>query len=204
MSFNLMRILHSGRKHLYPITWLSRYRHDKTKVAWQTPDPGWTKLNFDGSFREKTGVASIGGAFRNHKAEFLLGYSEQIGRTTCTVAELSALYRGLEIVLENGWENVWVEGDPKTLVEIIVNRRKVRCQHAHRLVRDINLIMPELNNCILTHIYREGNKVADMLARMAHDSKHPRMWRQDPPEEIVGIIRTDKEGKGILRNIKSK
>ncbi|KAJ6767228.1 hypothetical protein OIU79_023065 [Salix purpurea] len=82
-------------------------------VSWKRPRIGWTKLNFDGSCKGKAGEASIGGLFRNHEAEFLLGYAESIGRTTSTVAELAALRRGLELVLENGWSNVWLEGDSK-------------------------------------------------------------------------------------------
>ncbi|KAB5533929.1 hypothetical protein DKX38_017015 [Salix brachista] len=40
--------------------------------------------------------------------EFILCYAESIGRTTIMIAELAALQRGLELVLENGWSNVWL------------------------------------------------------------------------------------------------
>ncbi|KAF5205078.1 hypothetical protein FRX31_005334 [Thalictrum thalictroides] len=125
--------------------------------------------------------------------------TEPIGTTSSTIAELMALHRGLELVLENGWDNVWIEGDPKTLLEIILNSKRVRSEEVHRLVRNINLIIPELNNCHLSHIYREGNRVADMLARMGHDSKYPRVWQNDPPEQLLPILHEDAEGAGILR-----
>ncbi|KAJ6706954.1 hypothetical protein OIU85_027321 [Salix viminalis] len=133
-------------------------------VSWKRPRIGWTKLNFDGSCKGKAGEASIGGLFRNHEAEFLLGYAESIGRATSTAAELAALRRGLELVLENGWSNVWLEGDSKSLVDIIVKRRRVRCKEAQKQVSRINLIMPELENCVVTHVFREGNRAADKLA----------------------------------------
>ncbi|KAK6932466.1 Ribonuclease H domain [Dillenia turbinata] len=57
---------------------------------------GWRKLNFDGSSKARLGKASIGGVFRDHNAEFLLGYAESIGRTSSTVAELIALREGNE------------------------------------------------------------------------------------------------------------
>ncbi|KAL9452636.1 hypothetical protein AB3S75_008429 [Citrus x aurantiifolia] len=109
-----------------PILKLVRYWHkEPIPVSWEKPDIGWTKLNFDGSCKGRTGKSSIGGIFRDHKADFLLGYAESIGRTTSTIAELSALRRGLELVLENGWSDVWLEGDAKSLVDIIVQRRHV-------------------------------------------------------------------------------
>lgn len=168
-------------------------------VSWEKPKFGWTKLNFDGSCKGGgTGRGSIGGVFRNHKAEFLLGYSESIGRTTSTIAELAALRRGLELALENGWNDVWLEGDAKTLVDIIVQRRQVKCAEVQRHINHIKSIIPELNNCLVTHIYREGNRAADRLAQMGQQFKKPQIWLQ-PPHEVLKIMDDDAEGKIFLR-----
>ncbi|GFY91786.1 hypothetical protein Acr_08g0001820 [Actinidia rufa] len=159
---------------------------------------GWTKLNFDGSCKE-TGQGSIGGVLRNHNAEFLFGYAESIGKTTSNIAELAALRRGIELVLENGWNDVWLEGDSKALVEIIAQRRLVKCAVAQGHIRHINLMIPELNNCIVTHIYREGNRAADKFAQMGHKLKKPQIWRGNPPLEVLSIMHEDAEGKVFLR-----
>ena len=90
----------------------------------EKPEIVWTRLNFDGSCK---GTRGNGGVLRNDNAEFLLGYAESIRRTTGTIAELATFRRGLELVLENGWTDVWLEGDAKTLVDIIVQMRKVKC-----------------------------------------------------------------------------
>ncbi|KAF2305076.1 hypothetical protein GH714_001621 [Hevea brasiliensis] len=116
------------------------WHSDPVSVAWEKPKIGWTKLNFDGSCKGREGKASVGGVFRNHKAEFLLGYAESIGRTTNTIAEVAVLRRGPELVLENGWSNVWLEGDAKTFVEIVVKGREVKCAEMRRHVGDINMI----------------------------------------------------------------
>jgi len=168
-------------------------------VSWKKPQIGWTKLNFDGSCKGTAGKASIGGVFRNHEAEFLLGYAESIGGTTSTIAELAALRRGLELVLENGWSNVWLEGDSKSLVDIIVKRKQVRCKEAQRQVSHINLIMPELQNCIVTHVFREGNRAADKLARIGHQLQKPKIWRDIPPDDILRIVHEDAKGKIVFR-----
>ncbi|KAL3741962.1 hypothetical protein ACJRO7_017443 [Eucalyptus globulus] len=194
-SFIRQRLIQSG-----PLSVFNRSFHKKPiPVSWEKPELGWTKLNFDGSLRGRTGKASIGGVFRDHKAEFLLGYAEPIGRTTSTIAELAALRRGLDLVIQNGWSNVWLEGDAKTLVEIILQKRRVKCAEVQKHLSHINLIIPELENCIVTHIYREGNRAADKFAQMGHESERLRIWRDAPPDEVLPIVLEDAEGKIVLR-----
>ena len=182
-----------------PIRQLIRYFHkEPIPVAWKKPRIGWTKLNFDGSCKCLSGKASIGGVVRNHNAEFLLGYAESIGQANSTIAELTALRKGLELVLENGWNDIWLEGDAKTLVEIIVKRRKVRCTEVQRHINHINTILPEFNNFFVSHIYREGNRAADKFAQMGHHLDQPRIWRH-PPDELLAQLLEDAQGKTVLR-----
>ncbi|RXH86057.1 hypothetical protein DVH24_017110 [Malus domestica] len=118
-----------------PVCLFGSLHKESIPVSWEKPKIGWTKLNFDGSSKPEVGKASIGGLFRNHKAEFLLGYAESIGKANSIIAELAALRRGLELVLENGWSDVWLEGDAKTLLQIIAQRRQIRCAEAQRQIR---------------------------------------------------------------------
>ncbi|GAA0171611.1 hypothetical protein LIER_25601 [Lithospermum erythrorhizon] len=174
------------------------------QVGWEKPESGWIKLNFDGSCKCKSGRSSIGGVFRDHNAEFLLGYSEFIGKSNSTIAEIIALRRGLELVLENGWgdNSVWLEGDSKSLVDIIGKRKQLvnRCGEVQKHVTHINSIISELNNqCILTHVFREGNRAADKFAQMGYHFKNPQVWRHVPPNELLRIVHEDAEGKTFLR-----
>ncbi|KAJ7946890.1 Ribonuclease H [Quillaja saponaria] len=178
---------------------IRRWHKEPIPVTWEKPDIGWTKLNFDGSCKGRKWKASIGGVVRNHKAEFLLGYAESIGHANSTIAEITALRRGLELVLENGWNDVWLEGDAKTLVDIISRRRQVRCMEVQRHLSHVNSIIPEFNNCIVTHVYREGNRAADKFAQMGHQLKKPTIWRLIPPEEVLSIVDEDAQGKIVLR-----
>uniref|UniRef100_A0A803LL45 RNase H type-1 domain-containing protein n=1 Tax=Chenopodium quinoa TaxID=63459 RepID=A0A803LL45_CHEQI len=272
---------------------LVRKKHNLAiPVAWEKPKVGCTKLNFDGSSKGKCGKASIGGVFRDHNAKFVLGYAQSIKNSDSTIAELAALLRGLELVLENGWTDVWLEGDAKALVNIIVKRRSmksleaqrinaqypsavglllVRNQHklsipvswekpkfvlgyaesiessdntiaelaallrglelivengwtnvwlegnaealvnmivqrrtiksskAQRYVSRINTIIPKINNCTMTHIYREGNRAADKFAEIGHNLEKPRIWRHAPPNEV--LPQDDAKGKIVLRRI---
>ncbi|KAI3988167.1 hypothetical protein MKX01_011956 [Papaver californicum] len=175
---------------------LRKFHQEVIKVKWERPDIGWTKLNFDGSVKYKSGMGSIGGVVRNHKGDFVLGYSEPIGKTTSTIAEITALQRGLDLVLENGLYNVWFEGDEKRLLEIIVNQIPVGPEEIQRRVKLINLILPKLSSYKMTHIYREGNRTADTFAKMGHKLNKPCIWRVRPPKEVLRFVQND--AKGII------
>lgn len=167
-------------------------------VTWKRPEIGWIKLNFDGSSDTSSKRASIGGVFRNHKAEFVLGYAESIGEAKSTTAEFSALRRGLELALENKWSNVWLEGDAETLIEFIKNRSRVKCKECQNHATRIKKIIMGLN-CVASHIPRKGNRTADKLARIGISSESPKVWIGQPPPEILRFLLEDAHGKILDR-----
>lgn len=201
--FSLNNIVRCGPSKINGIrSLLARQWHNEAiRVAWTRPEIGWTKLNFDGSSKGKKspGRGSIGGVLRDHEAQFLLGYAEPIGRANSAMAELSALEKGLELVIENGWKDVWVEGDAKGLVEIIVENREVKCVEARSRFRYINSMILDLDNCMVSHVYREGNKVAHSFASIGHRYKKLEIWRDIPPLQTLEMMRQDAEGKITFR-----
>jgi hypothetical protein len=82
---------------------------------------------------------------------------------------------------------------------VIVKGRQVRCAEVQRHVSDINLIILELDNCIVSHVYREGNRAADKFAQIGHHMENPRVWRHNPPDEVLEIVHEDAQGKIVLR-----
>ncbi|CAO2842740.1 unnamed protein product [Amaranthus hypochondriacus] len=178
---------------------IRNFHKEPIPVAWEKPKVGWTKLNFDGSCKGKTGKSSIGGVFRDHNAKFLLGYAESIGKTDSTDAELAALLRGLELIIENGWNDAWLEGDAEALVNVITKKRTMKSLEAQKYVSHINTIMPVLNKYIMTHIYREGNRAAHKFAQIGHHLDKPCIWTHSPPNEVMPIMNDDAEGKIVFR-----
>ncbi|XP_038895327.1 uncharacterized protein LOC120083578 [Benincasa hispida] len=177
--FTLKTILKCSNYQIIRSSLARQWHKQPIPVAWTRPEIGWTKLNFDGSSKGKKtpGRASIGGVLRDHDAQFLLGYAEPIGRANSTMAELTALTKGLELVLENGWKDVWVEGDAKGLVEIIVENKEVKCVEARSHFR---------------------------FASIGHRYKKLEIWREIPPLEILDMMRQDAEGKITFRRINTR
>lgn len=56
----------------------------------------------------------------------------------------------------------------------------------------------EFNNCIMTHIYSEGNRAADKLAQIGHKLEKPQIWWHIPPNEVLSIVDEDAKGKITL------
>ncbi|KAJ1703979.1 hypothetical protein LUZ63_003758 [Rhynchospora breviuscula] len=171
----------------------SSCRHYNTeKPKWKKPEKGCIKLNFDGS--SKSRKASIGGVYRNHEGVFLLGYSERIEKATSSVAELVAAKRGLELALENGWFNIWIEGDAKFVVDVMGKPAQMRSKEHVKHINEIKMLLSLLNHFDASHIFRRGNKVANKLANLGYGMKMPKVW-DEPPPEIIRLLRDDAKGK---------
>lgn len=172
----------------------SRNRHyNSEKPKWKRPEKGCIKLNFDGSAKSRK--ASIGGVYRNHEGVFLLGYSERIEKATSSVAELVAAKRGLELALQNGWFNVWIEGDAKFVVDLMGKLPAQMGSKEHvKHINEIRMLLSLLNYFDASHIYRRGNKVADKLANLGYGMKMPKIW-DEPPAEIIKFLHEDANGK---------
>lgn len=93
-----------------------------------------------------------------------MAYSDFLGTQTNNFAEVFAAIRGLEICLEYGYMNVWLEMVAITLVS---GTSSGNWQLSNLQIKARQL-MQQLNVQI-SPIFREGNKVADHLANLACD-----------------------------------
>ncbi|EEC70002.1 hypothetical protein OsI_00539 [Oryza sativa Indica Group] len=88
------------------------------------------KLNFDGSSKHSTGIASISAVLR----------------------------RGLELAVQNGWRLIWAEGDSKVMVDVVRDRADMQSEKDLRLCREIATLLPQLDDMAVFHVCRGGNK----------------------------------------------
>ena len=74
---------------------------------------------------------------------------------------------GIDLAISQGFENIWIESDCLTLVNLLKNN--VVSPH-HPLAPLIDVCRSSLihfSSCRLSHVLREGNQVADILAQLA-------------------------------------
>jgi ribonuclease HI len=131
------------------------------EILWHPPLENWIKCNIDGACRQDK--ASCGGVFRNSAGDFIFGFAEPLGNFSPLQAELTGAMRAIELAYQFNWKNIWLETDSLLVVSAFSTRSVVVPWNLR--IRWLNTLklLNELN-CIVTHIYREGNMVADLLA----------------------------------------
>lgn len=111
-------------------------------------------------------IASIGGVIQDHKGKLVAGYAGGIGLHSSMIAEASALLKGLHIVVSLGIENLHIEGDSKSIIDAI-NCDRLLEWNTKDILLDIRVLVSKLKLNVASHIYREGNQVADTLANFS-------------------------------------
>ncbi|XP_073154233.1 uncharacterized protein [Henckelia pumila] len=103
-------------------------------------------------------------------------FSEFIGLGSNVRAELWAIWRGILLCSDLSLFPLWIETDSQIAIQILRSRR-CRWDLDHIVSRTCVLVRNRPVH--FSHIYREGNSVADALARQAHDHRYssPALFR---------------------------
>jgi ribonuclease HI len=75
------------------------------EIIWQPPLLNWIKCNTDGASCGYSGIASCGGVFRDHHADFVFAFAEPLGVETSFFVELYGALKAIEIAYEKIWHN---------------------------------------------------------------------------------------------------
>ncbi|XP_016470893.1 uncharacterized protein LOC107793125 [Nicotiana tabacum] len=142
-----------------------RLKYDK--VIGELPIVGWVKVNTDGASRGNPGRSSIGLCIRNNDRDLVYALGREINATTNTEAETVAILEALRICSAHNYMQVWLQTDSLLLKNIVEGLWKPPwC-----IVEQVEEIWQLLgrDNFKVSHIFREGNKLADHLANYALD-----------------------------------
>ena len=167
------------------------------EVLWKFPSPGWIKVNTDGAAFGSPGLAGSAGVFRNCRG-FIRGcFALPIGIAYAFEAELVAAIHAINYAWDRGWKHLWLETDSTYLVYLFKRKSKVvpwRWRPAWECALDRTLSMI----FHVSHIYREGNKVADSLAARA-PSISSSTWWNTPPAFVSPLVNDDIIGRPNFR-----
>lgn len=128
------------------------------------------RLFFDGASRGNPGLAGYGAVIFTENWKIVDEcYSKMSCISTNNQAEYAGLLNGLKMVLRNNIQNIDVYGDSKLIIEQMNNRWKVK-NEGLKLYYDVcKDICSELSHVTFSHVKRDLNKHADMLANKALD-----------------------------------
>jgi ribonuclease HI len=167
------------------------------EIIWQPPLLNWIKCNTDGVSNGNPGIASCGGIFRDHNANFVYAFAEPLGRETAFFAELCGALKAIELAFEKNWVNLWLETDSTLVVAAFKNPNNPVAWPLRNRWKNAMFMLSQMN-CIITHTYREGNKVADLIANFGLSLSDSTSWTVGP-DFLLAALDCNKRGLPCFR-----
>ena len=97
------------------------------------------------------------------QGKWVKGYMRKIGMATSVEAEFWALRDGLILASQMGINNIVVELDAKVVIDLVCATNTPK--RYYTLLNDCRTLLTRFQGKRIRHVYREGNKCADMIAR---------------------------------------
>jgi len=127
----------------------------------------------DGSCQ--SGQGGVAFVVKTNDGEVLCEYHNFIGPATNNVAEYVALLAALDWCLANGADVVNIYSDSELLVRHMSGEYNVKAHHLLHLAYQIKAKIDNLKSVTISHIHREDNELADLLAKRAVEIRQPYM-----------------------------
>ncbi|KAL0289718.1 UNVERIFIED_CONTAM: putative ribonuclease H protein [Sesamum radiatum] len=108
-------------------------------VRWRALSPSWFKLNTDGSSLGNPGLAVAAGIIRDSAGHVHLAYQIALGTGTSVLAELTAIWRGLELALTHGLAPLVVEVDATVVISLLQSRVSRMWEIQHLIMHIVRL-----------------------------------------------------------------
>ena len=121
-----------------------------------------------------------------------------LGAACILVAEATAMRNGLRAVVQAGFTNIHIEGDNKILIQAVQGCIQPPWE-IHVLVQDILFYLQKCNHVIVQHIFREGNRVADWLAKLGLSLSSTLVWNQVSNRDLLCLLQEDILGYTLAR-----
>jgi ribonuclease HI len=149
------------------------------EVVWNPPLVNFVKCNIDEASKGNPGDASCGGIFRDSNSDFLLCFAEPLGFESSYIAELHGAMRAIEVAHHMNCSNLWLESDSQLVVSAFKNPEKLVSWAIRNRWQNV-LAWTRQMNFVVSHTYREGNVIADLLANHGLSLSSIFFWHEAP------------------------
>ncbi|KAK3205475.1 hypothetical protein Dsin_019521 [Dipteronia sinensis] len=161
-------------------------------ISWSPPSIGWVKLNVDGSCDTNFGSITVGGMLMDHRKKWLRGFVFNKGVGSALEAELG-LFEGLIIAWNVGFQKIIVESDSLSVVQLL--SKGIHVNHPLiNIATDCSALIVADWCCILNHVYRERDRLADALAYLGYNMDFGCQLFDVPLSEICKVFQDDWSG----------
>ncbi|XP_057836004.2 uncharacterized protein LOC131046315 [Cryptomeria japonica] len=143
-------------------------------TKWEASSPSWHKLNFDGAVHNNWQAG--GGVIRDHQGFLIVAYAGSLRNHTINQVEGMAVLWEMKFAIAICIKQLEIEGDSNIIVEAF-SGRSVAGWKVEVILRDVRMLLANLDSFTICHIYREGNAVADSMAAFGMLQDGLRCWR---------------------------
>ncbi len=126
-------------------------------------------IHIDGASRNNPGDAGVGIIAKDGE-KVLFEIAEYIGKETNNVAEYTALIMGLKKAISKKILSADFFSDSQLIVEQIKGNYRVKDETLQTLFHEAKGLISKMKHFSISHVRREFNKEADMLANNGIDS----------------------------------
>ncbi|XP_075088127.1 uncharacterized protein LOC142170187 [Nicotiana tabacum] len=161
-------------------------------MHWERPPPNKIKLNIDGAFLKEKLHAGIGGVFRNSSGKWIMGFTKSCYTTCSLQAGLLALEQGLKLVVDMSFAAIEIESDSTDIIKMLIDEN----DSTNACLLNCRSLMHRLKSPVIRHNFREGNAVANCLAKEAVKNFKPDKCYHlaCPPLFVKAILKKDMQG----------
>ncbi|KAL2466229.1 RNase H domain-containing protein [Abeliophyllum distichum] len=139
------------------------------------------------------------GIIRDSSGQCIRAFFSFYGNCTILEAELRAILDGIILAQRLGLSVLWVESDSTLAIHCITKGGGP--WHIQATIRHIRHLLA-LDRDTITHIYREGNQVADLLASEGWDRRcYHEYSSQDLPRRHRSLVQIDRFGLPTVRGL---
>ena len=164
---------------------------NELEVKWCAPREGVYKLNTDAAMIKNKGIG-MGGVVRDREGDVMMATCcGMVGISNVDVAEALSVRHGLQVAVEAGLRNLIVEVDCRKLF----NHLQARIREVSPFGKIVADILDYASNCYsisFSHVKRQGNKVAHILAQQCKAVMELRVWLEEVPYEVINAVIFDK------------
>lgn len=127
------------------------------------------------------------------------GFYCNLGATTSVSAELWGLVLGLRLARSLGISSLLVELDSRVVVNMVQTRR-THCLHLQLLLEEaVDLVYHSDWECAVSHVFREANSCADVLAGLGYGGNFIWTVLGEGPSQLRLALAGDARGVSFIR-----
>ncbi|XP_004292485.1 PREDICTED: putative ribonuclease H protein At1g65750-like [Fragaria vesca subsp. vesca] len=160
-----------------------------TMLSWTMPPQSYYKLNIDGTRVSSSGMIGAGGVIRNHSDAWITGFQINLG-VGAIDAEAWGLFHGLKLASNLHISKLEIESDSAILVHLMKSAN-LSLHPLGSLLNGCKSMMSQMDDVKLSHVFRESNMTADVLAKCSISNDLGLILFEEPPAHAILVFLDD-------------